>query len=81
MPAERMPPVELVTQRTSAHCISYRLYLPPEGITDAPRLVWSNRAFADVPESCAACEARARRWTAQHGFKVIQRKEAPRKRA
>ena len=81
MPAERMPPVELVTVRTSATCISYRLYAPPEGITDAPRLVWSNRAFADVPESRAACEARARRWARAHGYRIVERKEVVKRRA
>jgi hypothetical protein len=39
---------ELVTARTSAGCVSYRLYTAPEGITDAPRLIWSNRVHDDL---------------------------------
>jgi hypothetical protein len=40
-----METASLVTARTSADCISYRLYTVAEGITDAPRLIWSNRVY------------------------------------
>jgi hypothetical protein len=52
---------ELVTARTSADCSSYRLYTVAEGITDAPRLIWSNRVY-DRPEGHAGARSRAQQW-------------------
>ena len=70
-----MPPVaELVTKQTSPGCVSYRL------VVDG-RIVWRNRAFANVAESHAGCRARAQAWAIEHGFKLIERKEVQRRSA
>ena len=70
-----MPPVaELITKQTSPGCISYRL------VVDG-RIVWRNRAFADVAASHAGCRARAKAWAIEHGFKLIERKEVQRRSA
>ena len=77
------PPIaELVTVQTSPGCVSYRLYVrDAESLTAPLRLVWSNRAFADVAASHAGCRARAKAWAIEHGFKLIERKEVEQKRA
>jgi hypothetical protein len=72
--------VELVTARTSAHCISYRLYSVPAGSTDAARLLWSNRVY-DRPEGHAGARSRAQAWCVAQGYRMVERKEAQRKRA
>jgi hypothetical protein len=74
------PRVELVTARTSEDCISYRLYAAPEGITDAPRLLWSNRVY-DRPEGHAGARRRAQQWCMAQGYRLVERKEGQRKRA
>jgi hypothetical protein len=66
---------ELVTARTSADCISYRLYTAPEGITDAPRLLWSNRVY-DRPEGHAGARRRAQAWARQHGYRMVEQQMA-----
>jgi hypothetical protein len=76
----RQPTAELVTARTSADCISYRLYSVPAGITDAPRLLWSNRVY-DRAEGHAGARRRAQAWCLAHGYRMVERKEAHRKRA
>ena len=44
------PAAELVAVTTSPGCVSYRLVVrDPESLTAASRVVWSNRAFADIP--------------------------------
>ncbi len=77
------PPIaELVTVRTSPGCVSYRLLVRDEEALTAPtRVVWMNRAFADIPASHAGCRARARAWALKHGYRIIERKEEPRKHA
>ncbi len=77
------PPIaELVTVQTSPACVSYRLEVADgDNLTAPRRVVWSNRAFADVPESHAACRARAKAWALRQGYKVVERKEERRKRA
>ncbi len=68
------PPIaELVTVQTSPGCVSYRLIV-------AGRTVWSNRAFADVPESHAGCRARAHAWALKAGYRIVEGKEGQRKR-
>jgi hypothetical protein len=47
--AEQLAELQIV--RTSPGCVSYRLIV-------AGRVVWINRAFADIPESHAGCKAR-----------------------
>ena len=64
-----MPPVaELITIKTSPGCVSYRL------VVDG-RIVWRNRAFADVAASHAGCRARAKAWALEHGYRLVERKE------
>ena len=76
------PPIaELVTVTTSPGCVSYRLLVRDAESLTAPRVVWSNRAFADVPESHAACRARARAWALKAGYRIVEGKEGQRKRA
>lgn len=73
--------VELVTVQTSAACVSYRLEVADSDSLTAPRqIVWSNRAFADVPASHAACRARARAWALQEGHRIVERSESERRR-
>jgi hypothetical protein len=64
--------VELVTARTSADCISYRLYSVPAGITEAARLLWSNRVY-DRPEGRAGARRRAQAWCLAHGYRIVER--------
>ena len=77
------PPIaELVTVTTSPGCVSYRLLVrDAESLTAPPRVVWSNRAFADVPASHAGCRARAHAWALKHGYRIVERKEGQRRRA
>jgi hypothetical protein len=75
-----MQTAELVTARTSAACISYRLYTAPEGITEAPRLLWSNRVH-DRTEGHAGARRRAQAWCMAHGYRLVERKEVERRRA
>ena len=73
---------ELVTVTTSPSCVSYRLLVrDAESLTVVPRVVWMNRAFADVPESHAACRARAHAWALKHGYRIVESKEGQQKRA
>ncbi len=77
-----MQTAELVSVRTSQACVSYRLVVrDPESITAPPRIVWSNRAFADVPASHAGCRTRAHAWALKHGYRVVEGKEGQRRRA
>jgi hypothetical protein len=73
-----MKTASLVTARTSADCISYRLYAAAEGSTDAPRLLWSNRVY-DRPEGHAGARRRAEQWCLAHGYRLVE--ERRRKRA
>ncbi len=75
-----MKPLELVTARTSAGC-AYRLYTVPEGVTDTPRLVWSNRAYADVPASHQGAQERARAFARKEGYRIIDRTSERNRRA
>jgi hypothetical protein len=78
------PPIaELVAVQTSPGCVSYRLLVvrDAESLTAPTRLVWSSRAFADVPESHAGCRARARAFALKAGYRIVERKEGARKRA
>ena len=77
------PPIaELVTVQTSPGCVSYRLLVrDAESLTAAPRVVWCNRAFADMPESHAGCRARAQAWALKNGYRIVEGKEGQRKRA
>ena len=69
--AEQLAELQIV--RTSDACLSYRLIV-------AGRTVWSNRAFADVPESHTACRARARTWALKNGYWIVERPESERRR-
>ena len=71
------PPIaELVAVQTSPGCVSYRLLVcDAESLTAAPKVVWMNRAFADVPASQAACRARAQAWALKHGYQIVESKE------
>ncbi len=64
---------ELNVVRTNETCVSYRLRV-------LGRIVWSNRAYADVPESHAAVRRRMEAWAAEHGYRVSERKEEPQQR-
>ena len=77
------PPIaELVAVQTSPGCVSYRLLVrDPESLTPPARVVWRNRAFADIPESHAGCAARAQSWALKHGYRIAEGKEGQRKRA
>ncbi len=55
---------ELTVINTSAACVSYRLIV-------AGRVVWSNRAHADVPESHAAVKARMKAWAEARGVRIV----------
>ncbi len=73
---------ELVTVQTSPDCVSYRLLVrDAESLTAPPRVVWRNRAFADIPESHAGWRARARAWALKHGYRIVEEKEGQKKRA
>ena len=76
------PPIaELVTVQTSPGCVSYRLLVrDPESLTAPPRIVWRNRAFADIPESHAGCKGRAYAFALKEGYRVIDRTEVERRR-
>ncbi len=77
-----MQTAELVSVRTSQACVSYRLLVrDPESITAPPRVVWMNRAFADIPESNAGCRARAHAWALKAGYRIVEGKEGQKKRA
>ena len=70
------PIAELVTVQTSPGCVAYRLYVrDDESLTAPPRLVWSNRAFADVAASHAGCRTRAWAWALEHGYRIVERRE------
>ncbi len=60
-----MQPAELEIVSTSPQCVSYRLRV-------SGRIVWSNRAFADIPESHAAVRRRLEAWARKHGYRVIE---------
>ncbi len=77
------PPIaELVAIQTSPGCVSYRLLVrDTESLTVPARVVWSNRAFADVPESQAACRARAPAWALKEGYRIVDRTELERRRS
>ncbi len=77
------PPIaELVAITTSPGCVSYRLLVrDPESLTAPPRIVWMNRAFADIAESHAGCRARAHAWALKHGYRIVDGMEGQRKRA
>ena len=69
------PPIaELVTIATSSGCVSFRLVV-------AGRTAWSNRAFADMTESHAACRARALAWALKQGYRIVEMKGGDRRRA
>ncbi len=77
------PPIaELVAVQTSPGCVFYRLLVrDAESLMAPPRIVWSNRAFTDIPQSHAGCRARARAWALKHGYRIVEEKEGQRKRA
>ena len=77
------PPIaELVAVQTSPGCVSYRLLVrDAESLTAAPRVVWMNRAFADIPESHAGCRARAHAWALKAGYRIVESKGGERRRA
>ncbi len=77
------PPIaELVTVRTSPGSVSYRLLVrDAESLTAPPRVVWMNRAFADIPESHAGCRARAYAWALKNDYRIVEGKDGQRKRA
>ncbi len=77
------PPIaELATVQTSPGCVSYRLLVrDPESLAAPPRIVWRNRAFADIPESHAGCKGRAYAWALKHGYRIVEGKQGQRKRA
>jgi hypothetical protein len=66
-----MKTAELVIARTSAQCISYRLYSVPAGITEPPALLWSNRVY-DRPEGHAGARRRAQQWCLAHGYQLVE---------
>ncbi len=65
---------ELQIVKTSPGCVSYRLIV-------AGRVVWSNRTFADIPESHAGCRARAHAWALKAGYRIVEGTEGQLKRA
>ena len=77
------PPIaELVAVQTSPGCVSYRLLMrDAESLTAPPRIVWRNRAFADIPESHAGCRARAHAFALKEGYRIVEEKEEQRRRA
>lgn len=66
-------PAELVIVRTSEGCTSYRLRV-------LGRLVWSNRAFTDKPESHAAVRRRSSFGPESTAAGLWKRKERRRRR-
>ncbi len=76
------PPIaELVAITTSPGCVSYRLLVrDAESLTAAPRVVWMNRAFADIAERHAGCRARAHAWALKHGYRIVEEKEGQQRR-
>ncbi len=75
------PPIaELVTVQTSPGCVSYRLLVRDAESLMAPRIVWSNRAFADIPESHAGGRGRAYAFALKEGYRIIDRTEVERRR-
>jgi hypothetical protein len=76
------PFAELVAVQTSPDCVSYRLLVRnAESLTAPPRVVWMNRAFADIPERHAGCRARAQAWALKAGYRIVEGKEGKQKRA
>ncbi len=70
------PISELVAIQTSPGCVSYRLLVrDAESLTAPPRVVWMNRAFADIPESHAGCRARAHAFALKEGFRIVDRSD------
>jgi hypothetical protein len=63
-----METASLVTARTSRTTVSYRL------LVDG-RIVWSNRAFADVPASHQGARRRAEAWAQQHGYRIVEARQ------
>ncbi len=76
------PPVAtLVTVQTSPGCVSYRLLVrDPESLTAPPRIVWRNRAFADIPASHVGCQSRAIAFALKEGYRIVDRTELERER-
>ncbi len=70
--AEQIAELQIV--KTSPGCVRYSLHV-------AGREVWSNRAFADVPESHAGCRARAQAWALKARYRIVEENEGQRKRA
>jgi hypothetical protein len=73
MSAESVPrSAELHIVITSPDCASFRLVA--EG-----RIIWRNRVY-NRPEGHAGARGRMTAWAAQHGYRIVERKEE-RKRA
>ena len=58
---------------TSPDCASFRLVA--EG-----RIIWRNRVY-NRPEGHAGARQRLAAWAAQHGYRIVERKEVVKKRA
>ncbi len=76
------PPIaELVAITTSPGCVSYRLLVRDAESLTAPRVVWMNRAFADIPASHVGCRAQAHAWALKVGYRIMEGTEGQLKRA
>ncbi len=77
------PPIaELIAVQRSLGCVSYQLLVRDSvRLTPPPRIVWMNRAFADIPESHAGCKGRAYAWALKHGYRIVEGTKGQKRRA
>ena len=77
------PPIaELIAVQRSLGCVSYQLLVRNSvRLTLPPRIVWMNRAFADIPASHVGCRAQAHAWALKAGYRIMEGTEGQLKRA